>query len=123
MSTPRTTAVFTGASAGLGLEYARRFAADGHDLVLIARRRDKLETLAAELDKAHQTKTLILAEDLTQPGAPQRIFDSVSAAGRDVEFLVNNAGFGSNGAFADLAPDRELEVIQVNVPDLVQLNR
>ena len=94
------TALITGASAGLGLEYAKLFAADKHDLVLVARRRERLDQLAAELASKHGVKTLVVAADLQDPAAPKQIFDEVQKAGLDVEFLVNNAGFGSNGPFA-----------------------
>jgi short-subunit dehydrogenase len=123
MTPPRTTALITGASAGLGLEYAKLFAADGHDLVLVARRRDKLDELAAALGKQHGARATVVAADLQDAAAPTHIFDHVAQAGIDVEFLVNNAGFGSNGAFADLDVDRELGMIEVNVRALVHLTR
>jgi len=123
MTQARQTALVTGASAGLGLDYARLFAADGHDLVLVARRRDKLDEIAAALAKDHGGKVTVIAADLQDPTAPKRIFDEVTAAGITVDFLVNNAGFGSNGAFVDLSADRELGMIDVNVRSLVHLTR
>lgn len=115
------TALITGASAGLGLEYAKVFAADKHDLVLVARRRERLDQLAAELAKAHGIKTLVVAADLQDPKAPQQIFDEVTKAGFEVEFLVNNAGFGSNGPFKKSELDKELGQIQVNCSALLAL--
>ncbi len=123
MTQERKTALVTGASAGLGLEYARLFAADGHDVVLVARRRDKLDELAAALAKDHGSKVTVIAADLQDAGTPARIFAEVKAAGIEIEFLVNNAGFGSNGAFVELATDRELGMIDVNVRALVHLTR
>ena len=117
MST-RPVALVTGASAGLGREYARLFAADGCDLVLVARRRERREELAGELSAA---RALVVAEDLSNPEGPRRIHEAVTEAGLGIEYLVNNAGFGSNGAFAELDLARELEMVQVNVSSLVAL--
>jgi short-subunit dehydrogenase len=119
----RSTALITGASSGLGLEYARLFARDGHDLVLVARRREKLEALARELAEARGIAATPIAADLGDPAAPARIHEQVRAAGLEVDFLVNNAGFGTTGAFAALDPQRELEMIEVNVRALVHLTR
>lgn len=115
------TALITGASAGLGLEYAKVFAADKHDLVLVARRREKLDQLAAELVKAHGIKALVIAADLQDPAAPQQIFDEVTKAGLQLEFLVNNAGFGSNGPFKSSDLVKELGQITVNCSALLAL--
>src|SRR5689334_17774154 len=117
------TALITGASAGLGMEYARLFAADKHDLVLVARRRDRLEALSAELSKAHGIKVHLLCEDLLDPGTPGKIVAGVTHLGLQIDFLVNNAGFGSNGAFAELDAEREVGQVQVNVASLVALTR
>jgi uncharacterized protein len=116
-------ALITGASAGIGLEYAKLFAADGHDLVLVARRRERLEELAATLRQRHGIEVRVVAADLTDPAAPRRIFDEVTAAGTTIDFLVNCAGFGSNGAFWELPAARELEMIEVNVVALAHLVR
>lgn len=115
------TALITGASAGLGTEFARLFAKGGHDVVLVARRRDKLETLATVLSKAHGINATVIAADLTDPKSPQRIADKLAVAGTDIDFLVNNAGFGTNGAFAELDGVRELDLLEVNIKALVGL--
>jgi short-subunit dehydrogenase len=117
------TALITGASAGLGAELATLFAADGHDVVLVARRAEKLHTVAHQLDKAHGVKAYVIPADLNDPDAPQKIADEIARLGVEVEFLVNNAGFGTNGAFAELPLLRELEMVQVNVTALVTLTR
>jgi short-subunit dehydrogenase len=114
-------ALVTGASAGLGEQFAHLFAEDGHDVVLVARRADRLEALAEQLRKGHDVKAHVIAADLTDPAAPQRLFDEVGQRGLQVEFLVNNAGFGSNGAFLDLDVAREAEMIEVNCTALLQL--
>ncbi len=117
------TALITGASAGLGAEYARLFAADKHDLVLVARRRDRLEALARELQSAHGVKARVVTADLAAPDGASRVVDEVRRLGLEIEFLVNNAGFGTSGAFVELDVGRELEMIQVNVAALVTLTR
>jgi short-subunit dehydrogenase len=118
------TALITGASAGLGAEYAWLFAQDGHDVVLVARRKDKLEALAAEIKAKHPAvQAHVLQEDLGDADAPERIAKELSRRGIEIEYLVNNAGFGSNGAFADLDPKREIEMIAVNVAALTYLTR
>jgi hypothetical protein len=117
------TALITGASAGLGRDFARLFASDGHDVVLVARRRDRLDDLGAELAHTHGIKAHVLPADLGAPDAPQDLADHLQASGIEIEFLVNNAGFGSSGAFAELDTRRELEMIAVNVAALTHLTR
>ncbi len=119
----RPTALITGASAGLGREYARRFAADGHDLVLVARRRERLDALADELRREHRIEVRVIAEDLAEPGAPGRIEAELAHAGVELEALVNNAGFGAFGPALDQPLERQLAMIQVNVAALVALTR
>jgi short-subunit dehydrogenase len=115
------TALVTGASSGLGMELAKLFAADGHDVVLVARRRDLLEDLAAQLRAAHGVTATVIAEDLADAGAPRRIFDDLAARAIELAFLVNNAGFATNGAFAALDLAREMNQVQVNVNAVAQL--
>jgi short-subunit dehydrogenase len=115
------TALVTGASSGLGKELAWLLAADGHDLVVVARRRDKLEELAAEIKAKHPVEILVMAEDLARPGAAERLKATLDERGVAVEVLVNNAGFGGTGAFAERELARELEMIQVNIVALIEL--
>jgi short-subunit dehydrogenase len=122
MST-RTAAIVTGASSGLGVEYARLLAADGHDLVLVARRRDRLEGLAKELEAAHRIRAHVVAADLAAAGAVERVVAEVERLGVEIEFLVNDAGFGASGAFAQADASRQLEMVAVNVGALVALTR
>jgi len=116
------TALITGASAGLGRDYARLFAADGHDVVLVARRKEKLDELAEHLIKQHDIAAHVIAIDLADPEAPRAIHDQVVDKGIAVEFLVNNAGFGSNGPFVEMDIQRELSMITVNITALVHLS-
>src|SRR5215831_14263119 len=117
------TALITGASAGLGVEFAKLFAQDRHDVVLVARRRDKLDALAAELTRAHGIRATVHPADLTDAGAPEALHAGLASAGIAIEFLVNNAGYGSNGAFVDADTHREIEMIDVNVRALTHLTR
>ena len=115
------TALVTGASRGIGLELARQLAAKGHDLVLVARSRQDLEALASELSEAHGVRCEVVTADLADPAGPQAVFDAVQALGIDVDVLVNNAGFGSTGAFAELDLSWELAMVQVNCTALTAL--
>ncbi len=117
------TALITGASFGIGLELARIFAREGYNLVLVARSADKLRQLASELEKAHGTRSLILAVDLTEPGAPAYVLDQTTRADIQVDVLVNNAGFGQYGLFAENDLEDCLRQIQLNVATLTHLTR
>jgi len=119
----RKTALITGASFGIGLELARIFAREGYNLVLVARSADKLRQLASELEKAHGTRSLILAVDLTEPGAPAYVLDQTTRADIQVDVLVNNAGFGQYGMFAENDLEECLRQIQLNVTTLTHLTR
>lgn len=119
----KLTALITGASGGIGEELARLFAADGHDLVLVARSEDKLAHLAAELGGAHNVEARIIVSDLARPEAPREIFDELRAAGVRVDVLVNNAGFGSYGQFAETDLRHELGLLQVNIVALTHLTK
>jgi short-subunit dehydrogenase len=117
------TVLVTGASSGIGRELARCFAADGCRLILVARKRQALQALADELREAHKTQSEVFPADLSQPGAPARIFEHLQVNGTKVDVLVNNAGFGAVGAFAELAVERQLEMVQVNVTAVTHLTR
>ena len=115
------TVLITGASSGIGLELTRCFAADKSRLVLVARNTEALQTLAEELRREHGIQTTVLTADLSQPETPARVFNELQRAGVTVDVLVNNAGFGAHGAFAELPLRRQLEMIQVNVAALTEL--
>ena len=115
------TVLITGASSGIGLELAKCFAADGSRLILIARNTEALESLAKELRQSHQIEVRVLTADLSLSETPKRIFAELSAQKIAVDVLVNNAGFGANGAFAEIPLSRQLEMLQVNITALTEL--
>ena len=119
----RKTVLITGASFGIGMEFARIFAREGYNLVLVARSADRLRQLAAEVEKNHGTRSLILATDLTEPGAPAYLLDQTTRAGIEVNVLVNNAGFGQYGLFVKNDLEECLRQIQLNVTALTHLTR
>jgi len=130
MSTPEDFrgkwALVTGASAGIGAAIARQLAAHGANLILTARRRDRLNQLAAQLaaEFADQNITArIVAADLNSPGAPQQIYDATEGAGIAVDILINNAGLGHYGEFYKLDPDQEYSMVRVNCEAVVRLAR
>jgi short-subunit dehydrogenase len=124
MSVPdRKTVLITGASFGIGLELARVFAREGYHLVLVARSADKLRQLASELEKSHGTRSLMLATDLTDPGASAYVLDQTTRADIQVDVLVNNAGFGQYGPFAENDLEECLRQIQLNITALTHLTR
>jgi len=115
-------ALVTGASAGIGAALARELAKHGAKLILTARRVDRLETLAAELT-ARGAEARIIAADLNDPSAPQQIYDATEGAGLQVEILINNAGLGQYGAFAQSEIEQELSQVRVNCEAMVRLTR
>lgn len=121
MSDVRKTALITGASEGLGAEFARLFAERGHNLALVARRLDRLDALADEIAAGGRPRALAIALDLGAPDAPARLAEALRQAGGRVEYLVNNAGYGLNGPFADLPIDDQLAMIDLNVRSLTAM--
>jgi short-subunit dehydrogenase len=115
-------ALVTGASAGIGVALARELAKNGAKLILTARRKDRLDGLAAELT-AKGTEVRIVAADLNQPGAPKEIYDATVGAGLQVEILINNAGLGQYGEFASGELEQELSQVRVNCEAMVHLTR
>jgi short-subunit dehydrogenase len=114
-------ALVTGASAGIGTALARELAAGGTNLVLTARRRDRLAGLAGELSTRHDIRTLVCVADLAKPSGPEEIFAFTEGKNIAVELLVNNAGFGAYGEFRKQEVERLVEMTKVNVSTVVHL--
>jgi uncharacterized protein len=111
-------ALITGASAGLGVEFARQLSSKGHRLVLVARRKDRLDALVAELGNARAVEI-----DLSEPGSTAALMSDLQEAGDQVDMLVNNAGFGLRGPFAELDAARQRGMIDLNCGALTELCR
>jgi uncharacterized protein len=121
VSVARPVALITGASAGIGFEFGLRLSDRGYDLILVARRRDRLDELAAKVRALHGVRVETIVADLSDAAAIPAIVADVARLGMTVDLLVNNAGFGTHGRFETLAPDREREEVAVNVASLVAL--
>jgi len=117
------TALITGASAGLGADFAQLFAADGHDVILVARRKDKLDALAAKLAEKHGIEAHVIASDLSEAAAPQALFDEVKAKEVVVTYLVNNAGFGHFAPLVDMDVENFEAVFRTNVTGAMLMAR
>lgn len=117
------TALITGASGGIGYELAKLFARDKCGLVLVARNGAKLEQVAAEMRRLGAPQVTVLAKDLAELEAPDEIFAETERRKIQIDFLVNNAGFGERGAFLKTNLDNELEMVQVNIVALMHLTK
>ncbi len=115
------TALITGASSGIGAAFARELAARKIDLILVARSQEKLQQLAEQLQEKFQIRTETIVQDLTQTGAARSLYDAIAQKGGTVDLLINNAGFGDYGAFADRELQRQVDMIQLNITALVEL--
>lgn len=119
----KNVALITGASSGIGKEMARIHAEQGGDLVIVARSKEKLEALKSELESNHGVQVKTIAKDLTVSNAPKEIYEEVSNAGIEVEYLINNAGFGGRGKFYERSWEQDLAMIDLNVVALTALTR
>ena len=116
-------ALITGASTGIGKELAHIHAAKGGDLIIVARSKEKLEALKTELKKKYSSEVIVIAKDLSKPEAAQEIYAEVKKAGIDIDFLINNAGYGALGKFHELDYDRQISMINLNVTSLTAMTR
>lgn len=117
------TALITGASSGIGAALAKIHAKAGGDVILVARRADRLEALRDEIRSAHNVTVEVIAKDLTERAAAQAIYDEVSARGLTVDYLINNAGFGGQGAFHTRNWAEDLSMIELNIVALCALTQ
>ena len=117
------TALITGASSGIGLELTLLFARDQYDLVLVARSAERLAELAAKLQRDHGISVRILARDLSKPETPNEIYSELARESIKVDVLVNNAGFGRRGYFAETSLAGDMEMMQLNMVALTELTK
>jgi short-subunit dehydrogenase len=115
------TALVTGASSGIGEWLAREHAQRGGDLVLVARRGERLEALAAELREGHGIEVTVIAMDLGVPGAAEQLMQACDDANLQIDVLINNAGFGGHGRFVERGLDKDLQMMQLNMVALTEL--
>jgi len=113
--------LITGASSGIGEVFARKLAARGRNVILVARSEDKLITLCNELGRSNSIRAQHIAMDLSRPEAPARLFEETAKRGLVVDMLINNAGFGSFGDFSKLELERELNMVDLNVRSLIEI--
>ena len=109
------TAIITGASNGIGLELAKIHASKGDDLVLVARNKQKLDELKRELEAAHKVKVYTIGKDLSLPHAAKEVYDETTRQQISIDYLINNAGFGDFGMFAETDWNKEFQMINLNI--------
>lgn len=119
----KNIALITGASTGIGKELANIHAEKGGDLVIVARSKDKLQALKTELEDKHSIQVKVIAKDLVKPNAAREIYDEITNAGIQIDYLINNAGFGGLGKFHERAWEQDLAMINLNIVALTALTR
>ncbi|WP_196894008.1 SDR family NAD(P)-dependent oxidoreductase [Aureivirga marina] len=119
----KNVALITGASSGIGVEFAKIHAKNKGDLIIVARRKHKLETLKQELEQTYGIQVKIIAKDLTHSEAALEIYKEVKESGIQINYLINNAGFGGHGKFHERDWENDLQMIQLNIVALTALTR
>lgn len=119
----KKTALITGASSGIGKEFARIHAERGGNLVIVARREEKLNALKTELEKKHGISVMVIVKDLALPNAAAEIYEEVKQASVEIDYLINNAGFGGRGKFHERPWELDLAMLNLNVVALTALTR
>ena len=119
----KNVALITGASSGIGKELARIHASKSGDLIIVARSRGKLEELKQELETQYTVQVMVIEKDLAQAGAGREVYDEVKEAGEQVDYLINNAGFGGIGKFHEREWQKDLDMINLNIVALTELTR
>jgi short-subunit dehydrogenase len=119
----KNTALITGASSGIGRDFAHIHASKKGDLVITARREDQLNELKSELESKYGVKVIVIAKDLGLPAAPKEIYDDITSQGINIDILINNAGFGGVGKFHEREWEKDAQMIDLNVRALTELSR
>ncbi len=119
----KKTALITGASSGIGVEFAKLLADKGYDLVLTARREERLAALCSDLERAKNINARYIVSDLADPDSPQEIFEYTQKLGINIDLLINNAGFGTLQSFKDIDDGQNYAMIQVLISSLTELTR
>lgn len=117
------TALITGASSGIGMETAFKFASEGYDLILIARRKERLENIKEKINELYDSKVTVIAKDLSTLDSAQELYDEVKGLGLKTDILINNAGFGIKGPFLEIDKNREQQMLLLNMVTLTKLCR
>lgn len=117
------TALITGASNGIGLELAKVHASKGGDLVLVARNKSKLDELKAELESKYKVKVYTIGKDLSLSNSAQEVYEETTKQNIQIDYLINNAGFGDFGMFVDSDWSKELQMINLNITTLTQFTK
>lgn len=117
------TALVTGASSGLGVDFARHLAARGCNLILVARREHQLRAVQEEISQRYGVDVLIIPMDLAAANAPQTLYDQIKAEGKQVDVLINNAGYGLYGRFTEIEWEREKNMLELDIITLMHLTK
>ena len=123
MRSSRKTALITGASGGIGFEFAILFAKNGYNLVLVARSEKELMQLAQQLQQKYGVSVKVITKDLSNASAPEEIFSELQQEGATIDVLVNNAGFATYGMFSEIDLATELQEMQLNMVTLTHLTK
>jgi short-subunit dehydrogenase len=115
-------ALITGASSGIGKELAYIHAEKGYDLVIVARNQQKLKEIKSDLENKYNVQVKTITKDLSKSAAPKEVYDEVKSAGIEVEYLINNAGFGGHGKFHERDWEKDLMMINLNITALTAFN-
>ncbi len=117
------TALVTGASSGLGVDFAKELAKHGANLILVARREERLKTVAEQIKQEFGVDVDVIPMDLAQPDAPKALYDQLKQSGKQVDVLVNNAGFGLYGEFNDLSWEKHQQMLELDIVALTHLTK